>query len=81
MASSSSLTIQSSFVSARTRLGSISKPNLSGFACRSLSKPRNLNLSVRCSMGSSNSSQKSDNVQGSVLSSFIASYVDPIHVV
>ncbi|KAG2304658.1 hypothetical protein Bca52824_033309 [Brassica carinata] len=71
MASSSCFTIQSSFVSARTRLVSISKQSLSGFACRSLTKPRNLNLSVlRCSMGSSNSSQKSDKVQEAAKSDF-----------
>ncbi|EOA38984.1 hypothetical protein CARUB_v10011505mg [Capsella rubella] len=70
MASSSSLTIQSSFLSARTRLNSVSKQSLSGFACRSLSKPRNLCLSVR-SMGSSNSSsQKPDNVQAAEKSDF-----------
>ncbi|AAG21459.1 Peptide methionine sulfoxide reductase B1 [Arabidopsis thaliana] len=63
MASSTRLTIiQSSFVSARTRLNYVSKTNHSGFACRSLSKPRNLSLSVY-SMGSSSSSPKPDNVQ------------------
>ncbi|CAN7083641.1 unnamed protein product [Brassica oleracea var. botrytis] len=72
MASSSCFTIQSSFVSASTRLDSISKPSLPGFACRSLTKPRNLNLSVllRCSMGSFNSSQKSDNIQEAAKSDF-----------
>ncbi|CAN7018607.1 unnamed protein product [Brassica rapa subsp. trilocularis] len=72
MASSSCFTIQSRFVSARTKLDLISKPSLSGFACRSLTKPRNLNLSVllRCSMGSFNSSQKSDNVQEAAKSDF-----------
>ncbi|CAH8306257.1 unnamed protein product [Eruca vesicaria subsp. sativa] len=71
MASSSCFPIQSSFVSARTRLVSISKPSLSGFDCRSLTKPRNLNLSLfRCSMGSFNSSQKSDSVQEGAKSDF-----------
>lgn len=71
MASSSNLTIQStSFVSARTRLcSSVSNPSLSVFACPSLSKPRNLSLSVH-SMGSSTSSPKPDNVQGSSTSKF-----------
>ncbi|KAL1213090.1 Peptide methionine sulfoxide reductase B1 [Cardamine amara subsp. amara] len=69
MASSSSLTIQSTFVLARARLNSVTNPNLSSFACLSLSKPRNLSLSVR-SMGSSSSSQKPDNVQEAEKSDF-----------
>ncbi|CAA7013888.1 unnamed protein product [Microthlaspi erraticum] len=70
MASSSGLTLQSSFVSARARLDSVSRPRKSQFSCPSLSRPRNSSLSVCCSMGSSASSQKPDNLQEAEKSGF-----------